>query len=234
MKFLLALLLTLAPSVALAQIGTSQLGNELRTHDKLILGYALADGTASATAGTRGVVAVGAIGAGTSITITTGIFPPPYAARLVVRMHDAANAGAVTCSSVVISGRNQFGINVSEKTTADEDGVTTKHAYERVDRIVASGCAGTAANDRLHVYAGPYVAVDRVLQSNADIVVVCQRDPNAAEFALCVPGSACTVDAFSGTVSIASCTDLSAVAGDAITIRTRSKWKGSGGPVFQR
>lgn len=239
MKFLLSLVLALLPATALGQIGSSNLGNELRTHDKLILGYALADATTSNTIGTRGVIlasTAGTIGAATSLTVTSGFGVPPYAAKLTVEMHDAAEAGAVACSKVVIEGRNQFGLrvksillNVGEASTS-----TTNHAFERVDRLVATGCTGTAANDRIHVYVSDAVAVDRVLQSNADIVAVCQRDPNAAEFAVCVHGSVCSVDAFAGTVALNSCDGLGHVAGDAITIRTRTKWRGGGNPVYQR
>lgn len=226
--------------LSLGAIKAYNLDNELRTHVVNISGYSPPGATASTVdAGSNGVVALRPMlqadsGTGDTQPVFTAaqIKPPPYAARLEIRINDLGDADTVQCAGFIVQGYDQFGNSVTETTgiVGSDGGTLTKYAYEAVSSIKPVGCyADSNGQDNIAVRTSAHVAVDRVLYADRDLVSVCVRSDGGTW--TCAPGADCEQGAgttvsgpYANAVDLASC-GLTVAAGDSVMIRMRSETK---------
>ena len=121
----------------------------------------------------------------TSLTITTTIGALPYAADVAIRADDIGSdtAAALSCTSLSITGVNQFGAVVTDHavTTLSETFQVTNNAWDRILIISMSGCnfASWGTNDRIRMIVGRGIGVRNRIVKSGDILSVAY-DPDGA------------------------------------------------------
>lgn len=208
---LLVLAIALAvPSVAFAQnntrktigpsgggITTFNVGTELRSMEYILGTIMVPIKGTDVTVGIDGIVGKADLFAGTTTTaapsFTLGALP--YPAKLNVAAHDGgAGTGAITCTSVTLSGYDQFGNAISETvSTITESASRTTKVYESVSSAVGAGCAlasGGDSSDDLWIYVSSHVGLPYDIRSEAAIINFCATAGYAAGNAYCYKGGA--------------------------------------------
>lgn len=171
------------PAPAEASVRTSDLSDQLDGVTYVIPSFVVGTSTGSAV-GSNGMLVSGTLNnAGHNITWTTSIAQPPYPSRYLVRTVEASATSAnVYCSQVQITGRTWDGRTVTETFTKVQEATrTSTYSYEKLTKVVATGCVNNLATgqstgnaDRLKVYASTRYAMPVVVRSSADIVSVCK------------------------------------------------------------
>lgn len=192
---LIAAALLFAPS-AIALLGPKHMDGQLRVANYTIAKVVIP--TTGVTVASGGVIVAstiydGAAAADVSLG-TTVIAALPYPSKLRVGLIDGgAASGALTCTSVAIRGKNQFGQVVSETvSTITETAQLTARVYETVDSIVSTGCAiasGGDTSDVLQVTGSAVIGLPRKLRVAADIISMCVTDVSASSAVICMRGS---------------------------------------------
>lgn len=171
---------------AYALIGPKNVDGQLRVASYVIPRVVIP--TTGVTVATGGVILAstiwdGAAAANVSVNALT-IAALPYPSKLRVGLLDGgAGSGDLTCTSVAIRGKNQFGQDVSETvSTITETAQLTARVYETVDSIVSAGCAiasGGDTSDVLQVTGSAVVGLPRKLRVAADIISMSVYDVSA-------------------------------------------------------
>ena len=107
-----------------------------------------------------------------------------------------AASGALTCTSVTVKGKNQFGRLISEtiSTIAETDpGTRSARVYEEITSITGAGCAiasGGDADDKMRIAVSPVVGLPQKIRQASDIISVCLSDESATpDTVTCYRGS---------------------------------------------
>jgi len=131
-------------------------------------------------------------GSRASFTITgTDLAPPPYPCKLQVLLKDGTNDSTLTCSSVTVRGRTQFGSTISDTVSGvTETAANTARVFEVVDSVAAAGCAGAgAATDVLRVACSSVVGLPAKPPAGSDgraaIASACIFDQSGTNEANC-------------------------------------------------
>ena len=181
LKFLSCVIVGLFSVDAFALIGNRNLEDELR-HESICIPAPLT-GTSTAGNGLDGLIfktTINGISAPTSTASNAGAPSSfPWPAKLAVDLLDsAATADTLTCTSVVIKGKDQFGRSIGEMvSTVSETAQNTSNVFSTVSSVVGAGCAGASdAGDVLVVYQSQEVGLTRKIRAAADLEAVCLAD----------------------------------------------------------
>lgn len=196
---LLLLAMLGAPMVAFALIGPKNVEPEMRVFTRVVPNFVVSASTDTST-GTAGVIGVISVyGAGAVIEAPSASTPElgafPYPTKVIVVLVDGgAGSGAITCTSLLIRGRNQFGQLTSETlTTLTETEQTSARVYSEILGVTAAGCAiasGGDTSDYLHIRTSSWVGLPGRIRSASDINTMCLNDVSATpDTVICYRGS---------------------------------------------
>lgn len=246
---LIALLLVI-PLLAYALVEPKHVGGEIRTM-RISIPSVQEPSATEVTEGTNGVVGILDMFTTVAVAAPTDTTPNalPYPARLTAMAIDggAATAAALSCTSVTINGRDQFGTSVSETVGSATNTVgetsanarTTLRAFSILTSVSAAGCVnGADTGDDVRVAIAPYqIGLPMRLRVIGDVLGACLVDASAsdvtmanvisaADSTLCYTGAQLnTAGAISVQYSVVDMADaqLATVAaeGDAIMITQR-------------
>lgn len=234
------LALTLSPVSALAipgaGIGTRNVNNELRTRTLVIPNIQVVD-AGDVTVGKDGVGAILNPTINTHVLTSTSIGALPYPAKLNVIAIDvgADNGNAVTCTSVVIKGRDQYGRTISETVSSvNETAQKTTNVFESIS-AVTSVCVngGGASGDIVKVSTSLEVGLGFDIRNVDAIIALCVV--NAGADYTCLKGGATDsaivfdnagsgnrVNLLSDSINLASLTTNTVDDDDSVVIRYRA------------
>lgn len=195
---LAALMLAIVPLTAFALIGPKNVDGQLRVARYVIPRVSIG-AAADVTVDTEGVIVSQTIWDGAAVIAAPSIVAPnvgtmPYPAKLRVDLVDGgAASGAITCTSVVIRGKDQFGRAINETvSTLTETEQITARVYEQVDYVTFAGCAiasGGDTDDLIQVSASYWIGLPRKLRTAADIISMCFSDTSASAVNICYRGA---------------------------------------------
>lgn len=234
------LALTLSPVSALAipgaGIGTRNVNNELRTRTLVIPGIR-PTAAGDVTIGKDGVVALADPTINTHVLTSTSWSAMPYAAKLNVGALDVGsdNGNAITCTSVVIKGRDQYGRVISETITSiTETAQKTTKVFESIS-AVTSVCVngGGASGDLVKISASLEVGLGFDIRDVSSIISLCVVNTGtdytclkggATDSAIVFDnaGSGNRVNLLDDTINLLSLTTNTVDDGDAVVIRYRA------------
>lgn len=186
-SLLISLVLTLVAGTAFGQVSDRHLSKSTRADRQCVM-YNVAAGTVAGTDGTlyANTINGGVCQVGPCVATSTvgGLL---YASSLLYGLTDANADDTLTCSSISISGYDQFGeVVVFTDTTVAETAEETPFVFSKVFRIAVSGCVGaTDAGDVVHVRQGARIGLGRILRSWRDVESMCIRDASASNQTLC-------------------------------------------------
>lgn len=178
-------LLVLVPLVAFALVEPKHLSPEARLRTLSIPMYhAIAAG--DVTAGTNGVIGITSINGVAAPSITTPS-AMQFPSRLSIILLDTVGVNdTLTCASVTVAGRNQFGVSIRETVnTISETRALTSNVFSVVTSITGATCAGASdANDRLRVSVSEFLGSPLRLRAVGDVVSACIVDSSDGTAAL--------------------------------------------------
>src|SRR3990167_9979071 len=141
-KFTLLLLLVLAPSLGYAKIGSRNLEEEQKLKKSCFMSANTGSPSyAASTPGALGIVYEAALNGVTAFDDSDDIAGFPHPARLAVYLTDNGTGNALSCASVTLVGRDQFGNKISEILST-----STGTAASVTENATNEGDAGTAAD----------------------------------------------------------------------------------------
>lgn len=137
--------------------------------------------------GFNGVVTADAVPAGAGTVLITNTNPGTFtlAQRLNVELRDDAGDDTLTCTSAVIEGYDQFGQRKQETLTSiTETAQVTRVVWERVTRLVATGCQAAdttpTATDALQIWApNTTIGLGFAIRDEQDFIAACINDASA-------------------------------------------------------
>lgn len=176
-----AILLLSFTQIAQAKIGWRNLEEDVKLQRVCITVLLPTIGT-DVTVGIGGVIGTKTASGAASIDMDSGgteLSSLPYPAKLKLIMHDASANGTVVCTSVVVTGTDQFGLPVKETSSANEAGVTTTTVWGTVTDVAATGCSGGATGDLLQVVLDDEIGLGVKIARATDIESVCMDDADA-------------------------------------------------------
>lgn len=178
-------LLLAVPVTAYALVGPKNLDGQMRVASYTFPLYAIPD-TTEVVVDVDGVLAAPTIWSGSAaqdVSQTDGvqIGTLPWPSKLSIVLIDGGSAsGALTCTSITITGVDQFGrTNRETVSTITETAQKTERVYEQVSSYSTSGCAiasGGDTSDVIRISNSSSVGLPRKLRTYADIVALCLRD----------------------------------------------------------
>ena len=189
-KFLISVFLLLTPGIAFAQSGGGGLAHTAldgtrREWDVVIPSVMTSTDPATCFHGRDCMVNWQPSAGASSLTITTTIGALPYAADVAIRAEDlgSATAPALSCTSLTITGINQYGYQVADTgvTSLSETFQATNNAFDRITSIVMSGCNFSVwdTSDRIRMIVGRGIGVRNKINRSADILSI-GYDPDGA------------------------------------------------------
>ena len=191
--FVIALLAVLAPARA-QDIRPWQLSKAQRIVQ--VGPYTMAIPSASAgtdiTAGVNGVVAAMLIRSTTFPVWTSSIAVFPYPCKLDVKVHDDSNADTLSCSSVKITGLDQFDQAVVETVIpSGETASETVHVFASASRIEAAQCTpgGGSDNDVVRVSCSAEIGFPYRVTAKTNLIKLRLWDVSATTLYLFKPAS---------------------------------------------
>ena len=235
-------ILICVPLIASALIAPKHLGKALRTSTFWIPSFQLAVVTANnstdTTQDTNGVIAAIGLHDGTRPIIgpvwTSSIAALPYPSKLRVMLKDGSNDSTLTCATVTIVGKDQFGVQKTDTlSTLTESVQTGARVLESVSRITAATCAGgEGTDDTIQVSTSAWVGLPQKIRTACDLISVCYHAQTAD--ALCFKGcgtdptgnesfeEAAAIDYDDDAIDLADATLDTAIAeDDVVSIRMR-------------
>lgn len=172
------------------------------------------------TVGQNGVVAAIPIdGAANGHSVwTSSIAALPYACKPVVQVLDDASADTLSCTTINLTGKDQFGLARTE--TLHPSGETATEAtkvFESFSRIEAIGCTSNSGDvaDVVRVKCGTEIGLP--IMTNKVLQLCLQVDTNNAR---CYKTSQLTIDSGKFSVELSGLTP-SIAAGDTVDVTYR-------------
>lgn len=185
----------------------------------------------SADPGTANVLQTQALNSGPATYTLTSLHVMPYPARVGFSLNDVNNNDTLTCASIQISGRDQFGVQRTETlSTITETVRYSTYVYATVTRVVATTCSdSTDATDTLSIFTSQYVGLQTNVKRTRDVESACMADQNATNALRCALASTLltAVNIANDTIDISTANlfDSTALAaGDNICIRTLASY----------
>lgn len=184
---LTVLLLATFSTVAFAKVGPGSLEDQLAFR-RFCVSDVPVTAAGDVTSGINGVVAATSADV-VHITMTSTLALMPVPAKLTYALIDVSSntTPALTCSSLVIAGVDQFGRAVSHvDTTVTESEETTQVIFSQVTSIRANGCNVTNAgtNDIFRLYASRSIGLGGTV-SLAQIKSACIVDASDSSNVKC-------------------------------------------------
>lgn len=194
----LAALLTFVGIPAFAQVGSDNLTREARYSETCIT-YNVGAAIASVVEGTDGGIWVQSVDTACQTAVCSDTQPAmlAYPSELSYGLTDTTANDTLTCTSLTITGYDQFGEIITYfDATITETVETTGVVFSKLTRIQLSGCSnGTDATDEFvingtDVTAGGArrIGLGKKISSYKDIESICIRDASASNALLCAPG----------------------------------------------
>lgn len=190
-------LLVIIPLTAYALIGPRELGGQLLVETYIIPQVVIP--TTGTSTDVEGVIATLPLFSGGVVLATYTETEPdlgtlPYPAKLRVDVVDGgAGSGAITCTSISLFGKNQFGeYTFDVLTTITETEQVTSNVYEELERVVSAGCAiasGGDTSDIIQITMTGQVGLPRKIRSGGDIISMCFDDASDSSNRKCYRGS---------------------------------------------
>ena len=210
--FLAGLLVAASALVLMAGVSDRNLVSHQRTRRQVVSPFTITSTTwenaGNHTVGFEGSIMRASIQSQTTPTWTSSIGAMDYPARLDVRVVDeASDSAAITCTNVTIYGNSVLGTNVTEViATINESENLSKYAYESVDYVRATGCAGLSSDDYLVVKTSDHVGLRQKIRVNSNILSVCRfTHPDKTEgneTQGCNKGTSYTINAVANSVDL--------------------------------
>lgn len=187
-KLLTLLLALLVPSLSFALEGDDNVEPNLRRKQFCFrYGATVTGGSPSADPGTAGVLATQALNSGPASYTLTTFNVMPYMARVGVALNDVNANDTLTCTSVQITGRDQFGqVRQETLSTITETVRYSTYVYSTLTSVVATTCSdSTDATDTLMLFASQYAGVGANIKRTRDVESLCMYDSSATNSMEC-------------------------------------------------
>ena len=140
------------------------------------------------TEGTNGVISAITIWDGAAATSPTDstVAVMPYPGKVGVKLIDGgAASGALTCTSVVITGKDQYGNSISDTiSTITETSQNSAKVFSEISSVASSGCAIASSGDTSDILR---VAIDQVvglpfdIRTYDNVLSICVYDSSATD-----------------------------------------------------
>lgn len=209
----IALLLgaVLSPASSFALVGSRNLAPDVRARHVCLTGLAVrsASDTAEGINGVISSTTINSVAAPTDSTIATMSYPAKLA---IILDDDASTADTLTCTSVTLVGRDQWGKQQTETvSTISETAATSANVYSVLESFTGAGCAGASeAGDVIVIYESQEIGIGLDIRSYLDIESACLIDASDSNNQKCAyPSDGTSADLESAVDTSANSIDIS-------------------------